>query len=113
MGTKFSWRKRTDLAVPLVNVGSSPVADDDLGAVKELQVVQQEGHGEEGQRGSQDSWACSLLDAEQGYHDDLEEHHGGDDVLEDLHPQLHHKHTGLISPNLNKALQWFAADSWL
>ena len=86
----------TDLAVPLVNVGRSPVADDDLGAVEEGQAVEQEGKGDEGQGGREDGGAGGLLDAEQGYHDDLEEHHGGDDVLEDLHPQLHHNHTSHI-----------------
>ena len=78
------------LILSLVNVSSSPVADDDLGAVEEVEVVQQEGDGEEGQGGRQDGGPWRLLDAKQGNHDNLEEHHGCDDVLEDLHPQLHH-----------------------
>ncbi len=77
------------LTLPLVNVSSSPVADDDLGAVEEVEVVQQEGNGEEGQGGRQDGGPWRLLDPKQGNHDDLEEHHCCDDVLEDLHPQLH------------------------
>jgi len=77
------------LTLSLVNVSSSPVADDDLGAVEEVEVVQQEGDGEEGQGGRQDGRPWRLLDPKQGNHDDLEEHHCCDDVLEDLHPQLH------------------------
>ena len=77
------------LALPLVNVGSSPVADENLRPVEQLEVVQQEGNSDEGQGSSQNCWAWSLLDAEESYHDDLEEEHCCDDVLEDLHPQLH------------------------
>lgn len=80
----------THLALPLVNVSSSPVADENLRPVEQLEVVQQEGHSDEGQGASQDGWAWSLLDAKKSNHDDLEEEHCCDDVLEDLHPQLHH-----------------------
>lgn len=75
--------------LPPVNVSSSPVADQNLRPVEHLEVVQQEGKGDEWQRCSEDSWARRLLDAKESNHDDLEEEHRCDDVLEDLHPQLH------------------------
>lgn len=80
------------LLLPLVNVSSGPVADEDLRPVEQLEVVQQEGQGDEGQGGGQDCRPWRLLDAKECNHDDLEEEHGCDDVLEDLHPQLH-QHT--------------------
>lgn len=75
--------------MPLVNVGSSPVADENLRPVEHFEVVQQKGDSDEGQGGSQNCWAWRLLDAKECNHDDLEEEHRSDDVLEDLHPQLH------------------------
>lgn len=75
--------------LPLVNISSSPVADQNLRPVEHLEVVQQEGKGDEWQRCSEDSRAWRLLDAKESNHDDLEEEHGCDDVLEDLYPQLH------------------------
>ena len=42
----------THLAVPLVNVGSGPVADENLRPVEQLEVVQQEGNGDEGKGSS-------------------------------------------------------------
>lgn len=78
--------------LPLVNVRSSPVADQNLRPVEHLEVVKQEGKGDEWQRCSQHSRAWRLLDAKESNHDDLEEEHRCDDVLEDLHPQLH-QHT--------------------
>lgn len=80
------------LLLPLVNVSSSPVADENLRPVEQVEVVQQEGQGDEGERSSQDCGPGCLLDAKKGDHDDLEEEHRCDDVLEDLHPQLQTAH---------------------
>ena len=44
--------KVTDLCMPPVNVSSGPVADDDLGPIEQVEVVQQEGQCEGQQRGS-------------------------------------------------------------
>lgn len=71
-----------------INVCSAAVADDDLWFVEELEADQQEEDGDEGQRRCEHSRACSLLNAKKSDHDDLEEEHCSDDVLEDLHPHL-------------------------
>ena len=89
------------LAVPCVNVSSTAVADDDLRLVEKLEAGKQECQSDKGQGGSQHSWPWGLLDAKQGNHDDLEEHEGCDDVLEDLHPHLQHTAES-ISVNFNK-----------
>lgn len=78
------------LAVPCVNVSSTAVADDDLRLVEKLEAGKQECQSDEGQGGSQHGWPWRLFDAKEGNHDDLEEHGGCHDVLEDLHPHLQH-----------------------
>ena len=74
------------LALSLVNVCCRPVADDDLRPVEQFEVVHQECKGQDDERGSQHGWPWGLFDAKEGNHDDLEEEHRCDDVLEDLHP---------------------------
>ena len=82
--------------MPCINVSSAAVADDDLRLVEQLEAGQQEGQGDEGQGGSQDGRPRGLLDAKESNHDDLEEHGGCDDVLEDLHPHLQHRRAAWV-----------------